>query len=308
MGENQEREKIECPKCGSSIIVTNKEQGLLVCRNCGRILEEKMMDGGPEWRAYNQEEWGERSRIGIPSTQTIHDKGLTTEIGWGNRDSSGKTLTSKQKSKMHRLRGWQSRMRISGENERNLAYALSEISRMSSLLGLTRAAQEAASEIYRKAMKKGLVRGRTIEGIASAAVYTACRELNIPRSLEEIAEVSHIDKKKIARNRKLLTKELDIRLPLADPINYISKFGTKLKTSGETSAKAIDIIRKAQEKGIIAGTKAEVVAATAIYIACMLTGDKRTQDEISEISNVSKVTLRKRYKELAKQLNLVLDV
>lgn len=144
-----------------------------------------------------------RERTEAPMTYTIHDKGLSTVIGWGNRDSYGISIPTGSRAQMYRFRKWQHRIRISDEMERNLAIALSNLDRMSSSTGLPRTVRETVAMIYRKAALKNLVRGRTMEGIAAAALYAACRQCGVPRMLDEIATVSRIPRKTIGRNHRV---------------------------------------------------------------------------------------------------------
>ncbi len=299
----EELEK-KCPTCGSDSVVRDYEQSMEICENCGRVLKEDIKDRGPEWRAFNQQERDEKSRAGPPSTETIHDRGLSTKIAWGNRDSRGKSLSPERRNTIKRLRKWQKRSRISGAKDRNLATALSEIDRMGSQLGIPKNVRERASAIYRQAVKEDLIRGRSIEGIASASVYAACRHSQVPRTLEEITEVSRVDKKEIGRSYRFLTRELDIRLPPIDPSRFVARFGSELDVSGEIQTKAIDIIREAKEEKLTVGKSPTGTAAAALYIASLMAGERRTQKEVASVSNTTEVTVRNRYKDLVEGLGL----
>ncbi|KXB02509.1 transcription initiation factor IIB [candidate division MSBL1 archaeon SCGC-AAA261F17] len=298
----------KCPSCGGTAIVRDYQRGSLVCENCGMILKDDVMDRGPEWRAFDQEQREKRSRGGAPMTYTIHDKGLSTKIDWRNRDSKGKDLSPKRRSQMYRLRKWQRRARISDAMERNLAFALSEMDRMASQLGLPRNVRETASIIYRDAVQKQLIRGRSIEGVVSAAIYAACRECQVPRTLEEVAETSRVDKKEIGRSYRFIARELDIHLPPTSPASYVSRFGSELELSGEAQSKAIEIIKKAKEKGLTSGRGPTGIAAAAIYITSVMTGERRTQSDVAKVAKVTEVTVRNRYKELAEELDLAIEL
>ncbi len=298
----------ECPACGNTSVIKDYQRNIMVCDKCGRILKEGMKDRGPEWRAFDQEQREERSRGGSPMTYTIHDKGLSTQIDWRNRDSKGKSLSPERRSRMYRLRKWQRRVRVSGAKDRNLAFALSEMDRMASQLGLPRNVRETASKIYREAVYADLIRGRSIEGVVSATLYAGCRENQMPRTLEEIAEVSRVDKKEIGRSYRFLTRELDIHLPPVSPENYVARFGSELGLSGEAQSKAMEIIRKAQDMGLTSGKGPTGTAAAGIYLASLITGERRTQKEVAGIAHVTEVTVRNRYKELVEEMDLDVEV
>lgn len=237
-------------------------------------------------------------------TYTIHDKGLSTKIDWRNRDSRGKNLSPERRSQMQRLRKWHKRARVSGSSDRNLTLALGEMDRMSSQLGLPKKVREITSKIYREAVKENLIRGRSIEGVVSAVLYAACRKTQIPRTLEEIAEVSHVDKKEIGRSYRFITRELDIHLPPTDPANYVSRFGSELGVSGEVRTRAIELIKKAQEEGLTSGKGPSGTAAATLYLASIMEGERKTQREVAETAGVTEVTVRNRYKEIADKLAL----
>jgi transcription initiation factor TFIIB len=171
-----------CPECDAAALVRSGDGSELSCDDCGLIVEEEAIDRGPEWRAFNHQERQSKSRVGAPTTQTMHDKGLTTTIDWKDKDAYGRSISSKKRSQMHRLRKWQERIRTKDAGERNLQFALSEIDRMASALGVPRSVREVASVIYRRALKEDLIRGRSIEGVATSALYAACRKEGIPRS------------------------------------------------------------------------------------------------------------------------------
>ncbi len=298
----------KCPVCGSTRLARDYDRGELTCAGCGLVIHDKIMDMGPEWRAFDQEQRERRGRTGAPMTLTIHDKGLSTMIDWRDRDSHGKDLTPKRRAQIYRLRKWQRRIRVSDATERNLAFALSEIDRMASHLALPRNVREAAALLYRKAVEERLIRGRSIEGVSAAALYAACRECKVPRTLDEIADVSRVSKKEIGRSYRFIARELLIHLRPTSPIDYIPRFASDLELSGEVQSKAIELLKDAQKKGLTSGRGPTGVAAAAIYIASVLCGERRTQRDVADVARVTEVTVRNRYKELCDKLGLDVEL
>jgi transcription initiation factor TFIIB len=293
-----------CPECGSDRLIKDYERAEIICMNCGLVLNERMVDDGPEWRAFDMEQLDKRARVGAPSTYTIHDKGLSTMIDWRNQDIFGKNLTPRKRAQIYRLRKWQRRIRISDAKERNLAVALSELDRMSSHLSLPRNVREVAAMIYRKAVDKRLIRGRSIEGVCAAALYAACRQCRVPRTLEEIAGIAKVNKKEIGRNYRYIARKLNINIPPTDPVDYISRFISDLQLSGLVQKRAIEILRRAVSFGLTSGRGPMGLAAASIYIASLLLNERRTQREIAETARVTEVTVRNRYKELIDKLDI----
>lgn len=293
-----------CPECGSEKLVRDYERAEVVCKGCGLVIEENIIDPGPEYRHFNEEQRAARSRTGAPMTATIHDKGLSTMIDGRNRDFFGRSIPSKNRAQLYRMRKWQRRIRTANATERNLAFALSESDRMSSALGLSRLIRETAAVIYRKAVAKNLIRGRSIEGVAASALYAACRQNGVPRTLDEVSEVSRVSRKEIGRTYRFLSRELGLKLIPTSPVDYVPRFCSGLLLNGEVSSRAMEILRRATERDITSGRGPTGVAAAAIYIASILCGERRTQREIANAAGVTEVTIRNRYKEMAEKLDI----
>jgi len=296
----------KCPECGSSNLIHDYDTGETVCGDCGLVLYEQMMDKGPEWRAFTQEEKASRSRVGVPTSYSVHDKGLSTAISQVDRDAFGRKLPLSTRLQMWRLRKWQIRSRVHSSIDRNLAQAMAELDRLSDKVFIPQPIKEKAAVTYRKALDKGLVRGRSIAAIAAAALYAACRGSGTPRTLREIAEASLVDKKDVARCYRLLLRELDVHMPIADPLTYVSKIAERTGISGKTQGLAIQILRVARKKRAAAGKDPMGLAAAALYIACLQSNEKKTQKDIAEAAGVTEVTVRNRYKTLKRQLGLEL--
>jgi transcription initiation factor TFIIB len=293
----EESEQLRCPECGGQL-ATDTEHGETVCADCGLVVEEDEIDHGPEWRAFDSKEKDQKSRVGAPTTQMMHDKGLSTNIGWQDKDAYGKTLSSRQREKMQRLRTWNERFRTRDSKERNLKQALGEIDRMASALGLPENVRETASVIYRRALGDDLLPGRSIEGVATSALYAAARQAGTPRSLDEIATVSRVDKDEIARTYRYVVRELGLEIQPADPEQYVPRFASELGLSDESERRARDLLKTAKDQGVHSGKSPVGLAAAAIYAAALLTNEKVTQSEVSEVANISEVTIRNRYHEL----------
>ncbi len=298
---------ITCPECGGRKIARIPRSGESVCANCGLVISERRIDTGPEWRAFTADERTARTRTGGPVKYTHHDKGLATTLGWRNTDSSGRKLSSRRRAEIARLRKWQLRSRVHSSVDRNLSQALSELERLSSQLELKRGVKELAAMLYRKAIVNRLIRSRSIDALVAAAVYAACRIRQIPRSLKEIADPSHIDWKKVGRHYRLLVRKLKIKMPIPDPSNYVPKLITELGLPGIMQEKVLEVLDRAKAHGgLIIGRDPRGLAAGAIYIASILTDNRVTQREIASAAGVTEVTVRNRYKDLVRKLELSL--
>ncbi|TFF84738.1 transcription initiation factor IIB [Candidatus Thorarchaeota archaeon] len=293
-----------CPECGCDSVVEDLSRGERVCGGCGLVLSDRRIDTGAEWRAFSAEESDNRSRVGAPLRYTIHDKGLSTVIDWRDRDKSGRKLSPTRRSQIYRLRRWQIRSRVHSSMDRNLAQAMSELERLSSQLGIPGPIRELAALLYRKSILKKLVRGRSIEAMVAATLYAACRIRQKPRPLDEVADASRIDRKKLGQCYRLLLRSLPIKIPLSNPIDYISRFSSQLDLSSPVQLRTVEILQQSRSMGLTIGRDPLGLAAAAIYVASIMLDERRTQREIAEVARVTEVTVRNRYKEIVRKLGI----
>jgi len=293
-----------CPKCGKGPMIVDESSGELFCSKCGFVVKEKIEEVGPEWRAFSKEEKEDRSRTGIPSSLAMHDMGLATVIGSKDVDASGKSLPASIRATIERLRTWDSRSQVHEPVDRNLRQAFSELDRLADKLNISDAVIEKSAYIYRKAVERGLVRGRSISALIAAALYAACRDTETPRTLKDVSAVSNIRKKDIARCYRLLLREMEIKMPVVDPVKCVSRVASKARLSERTKRKALEILKKAEETKTSAGKDPMGLAAAALYVACVLEGENKTQKDIAEAAGVTEVTIRNRYKGLKSALKL----
>ncbi len=293
-----------CPECKSEHLVRDYNRGEMTCSGCGLVIDDNFIDSGPEWRAFDAEQNEKRARGGAPMTVMVHDKGLSTDIGWGNRDTYGNVVPTKNRAQLFRMRKWQNRTRASTSADRNLALALKELNRLASKIGLHRQVREEAAMLYRRAVNQNLVRGRSVEGVAAAALYGACRRCEVPRTLNEITEASRASKKEVGRTYRYISRELKLNLQPASPVVYIERFCKELKLPGHVENAAVRILNQAVEAELTSGRGPTGVAAAAIYIASVLYNMRKTQKQIATTVGVTEVTIRTRYKELAENLDI----
>jgi transcription initiation factor TFIIB len=271
-------------------------------------VQSNSIDQGAEWRAFNNDELDKKSRVGAPSTLTLHDKGLSTMIDWRDRDAMGNKLSPQKRAEAYRLRKWQIRMRVHSSLDRNLAYAMSELDRLTSQLGIQKTIKETAAIIYRRSIKLKLIRGRSIEAMVAASIYTACRLAKIPRTLDDFAQNTRINRRDLGRCFRLLLRELEIHIPTVKPTVFVSKFANELQISNESQVMAVQILERAKKVGITIGKDPTGLAAASIYVAALSNGEKKTQREIAKVANITEVTVRNRYKEIVKNLNIDLTI
>jgi len=303
MKKTYEQASSLCPECGSRKIIQDGGSGETVCEGCGLVIAEPTIDTGPEWRAFNPKEWKNRVRVGLPLSFSFPDTGLSTVIGSLGRDALGKRIPRDTQDKMFRLKRWNKRSMREASDDRNLSQAMGELQKISDKLFIPYIVQERAALIYRKALKRGFIRGRSILSMVLASLYVACRMTQTPRTLEEVARHSHLDKKEIARCYRLLLKELNLCAPVPKAQLRVPKIASEVELGEETQRMAIDILGEAERLKITGGKAPMGMAAAALYLACVMNGENRTQKVLGEASGVTEVTIRNRYKELKRVLD-----
>ena len=287
-----------CPECNSINLTYDEQRGEVFCNDCGTVVEEKMVDTGQEM--YGKSDSGDKKgRGGAPMSMQKFDKGLTTNVG---EISDIYKLESSATRKFLRLKKWQER--VSTSIERNLRLAMAELRRVASFLNLPTVVRDESSRIYNFVLQRGLVRGRSMESVIAACIYSACRSYNIPRTLDEISNASDVERKEIGRTYRFIIRKLGIKVTPSSPKDYISRFGSTLHLSPRTQNDALKILRKAEISELTSGRGPAGIAAAALYVAALLNNEKKTQREVADIAGITEVTIRNRYKELLEKLHL----
>ncbi|MFW9780538.1 MAG: transcription initiation factor IIB family protein [Candidatus Heimdallarchaeota archaeon] len=290
-----------CTECKSANMLYDEARGEIICEDCGLVANSAFFSREPEWRAYNSEEERNKSRVGLPTTY-LNNKEMRTVISSHHRDSYGKTLSTDAQTKFSRLS--QVDERVQDRTSRNLKNALIELKRMRSHLSLQSDVAETAVIHYKKALEQDLIKGRSVIGMMSGAIYLACRRKGAAVTLKDISEVANISTKELGRCVRILLKHININSGSPDPVVLINRLGENLGLTMLTRKRAIDILTAARKKRLTLGKIPMSLAAAAIYIASIQTGERRTQQQIAGPARTTPVTIRNRFKELAKGLGL----
>jgi transcription initiation factor TFIIB len=288
----------KCPDCGSTKLYYDDQKGEVICNDCGLVVEEKIVDTSQEMQgSFEGEE--KKGRGGAPLSEQKFDKGLITNVG---EISDIYKLKTEDTRKFLRLKKWQER--VSTSIERNLRLAMSELRRVASFLNLPPVVRDEASRIYNYVLQRGLVRGRSMESVIAACIYSACRSYNIPRTLDEISNASDVERKEIGRTYRFIVRKMGIKSTPSSPKDYVSRFASVLHLSPKTQNEALRILKRAESSELTSGRGPAGIAAAALYVAALLNDEKKTQREVADIAGITEVTIRNRYKELLDKLDL----
>ncbi len=295
--KQQLSKKNSCPRCGKSKLITDEETGEIFCGKCGFVITDIVATSGPE-RTFSDSNSANKSRTGDRASLTRHDQGLSTIINPLNKDSSGNPLSPSMKTSLKRLRVWDSRSRTKDSTDRNLQQALGELLKMKEKLSLSDAIVEKAAYIYRKALEKKLVKGRSISALIAATLYAACRESGTPRTLNDVSGAINITRKNLAVCYRLIVKELDLKMPVVDSVSCIARIASQIGMSEKTKRRAMMILKKAEQQQMVSGKDPMGMAASALYLASVYTRENITQKTIAVAAGVTEVTIRNRCKNL----------
>ena len=287
-----------CSLCDSKALVFDAETSETVCSSCGMVVHDNTESLGPEWRVYSGGDIESKSRTGMPTSLAFHDMGLSTFISYSNVDANGAVISPEQMSKVQRMRRWN---KISSNNRsyhRNLKNAFAILSTIKDKLSLNDALIEKSAYNYRKALDRRIIKGRSIRALVVASVYAACRELNVPRTLDEIAHTANTDSIFAGKCYRLLVRFLKLHLPVLDSNVYLAKIANKAKVSEKTYRRALEMLTAIKENPISHGKDPNALAVAVLYAACLKENEKVSQAQIAVAGDTSIVTLRKRYQDV----------
>jgi transcription initiation factor TFIIB len=294
-----------CPSCKSdNAIITDPKSGEIICSRCGMVVSDKLLERRSEWRTFAINETKDRTRTGPPSSLTRHDMGLSTIIGKENVDATKNKIEPSMLSAFRRLRTWDFRTQVRSSTDKTLRLAFDELDSLKDKLGLSDAIIEKTAYIYRKAQQKGMTRGRSIHAVLAAAIYISCRQMEVPRTLDEIATIGNIKRKSIAKCHRELILELQLKLPTIDTTKCIARVANKANISEKTKHQAMTLMNDVVKTGISAGKDPMGLAATVLYASCLKTGEQKTQVDLANAAQITEVTIRNRFKDLKNRLEL----
>ena len=295
--------KFSCPECKGQI-VTDHDGGERFCESCGLVIDHDMiLMNQPEYRAYDEEQNQSRSRLGPASSDSMHDKGLTTTIGPSMRDSHGSVLSQTARRDASRLRKWQYKMRISNSQERNLAYALIEISQKASQMELSQDVKDEAIHLYRRAVTENIIRGRSIQAVMAASFYLAARICGYPMTLDEISDSTDVSRKECGRIARFMKRRFELKVDPPTCHSFLDRFAQSMHLPLATVARAKELMAFCEEQGLYSGKAPMGIVAAVIYIAVDETAKNHTtQSEVAIKCTITEVTLRNRCKDIKEAL------
>lgn len=289
----------KCPECGLENFKKNG-RGEIICKECGLVIDEDTISEDKEYRTFDQNDREKKERTGSSLTYTRHDKGISSKIGRGNSEID--RLPQNKRKQYYRLRKWHNR--ANGSKNRNLRSAFSFLNGMISSLGLPKKVHEEIARLYEKAVDKKLVRGKAKEEVICALIYTVARNNETPRAMREISKEAGIKKRDLGKTYRDVARELDLRIRPTKASYYVPRLVSKLQASGEVQAKALELAKKVYKDKEFSGNSPIGVASACVYTSCKRLGYERTQREVSNIADVTKVTIRNRTKEIEKHIDL----
>ncbi len=279
--------KSTCPSCEDGGEIETDQKGEVVCTACGIVVDEGTVDHGPEWRSFSYEESQQKSRVGPPTNQLRHDRGLSTTISWADKDANGNVLPAQKRRQMNRLRTWHIRSQTPDSKQQYRKQALGEIDRMGSALGLPTDVRKTAGDIFRQAHQNGIVAGRSIEAVAAAGLHIAAAIASLNRTLDEITHVARVERTPIARAKRAINAEFNLAIEPGRPSEFLDRFGSELDLDTASIQKAREVLKAAPDTYLGSGASPVTIAASALYLGDRLTGGPAvTQKEVGNCCDI----------------------
>ncbi len=288
----------KCPECGESDFFVHKQKGEAICKNCSFVIDDALIDFGYDNRMFGDDGGETDSRSGSPFDPRIANN-LITHVG---NDADMAQLPEHMRSVIRRIRRKNSWTSSSLEN--NLNVALSNLKIIASYIRMPEMAEKEAARIYRMCAERGLTKARSSDGLIVASLYIACRLFGLPKTIKELSDASKVDKKVIGKYYKFLLERLNIKIHLNSPHDYIDRFGSALSLTPRTLSKAVELLEKAEKVQITSGRSPVSLAATSLYLAAIMNGERKTQNEVTTITQITEVTLRNRCQEFIRSMKL----
>jgi transcription initiation factor TFIIB len=280
-------ERAGCPECDGHVVTSDGETA---CVDCGLVLDDQRLDHGPEWHQYNDES-DDRARTGALLTPARHDRGLATTIG-RYRDANGNPLDGAKRRQLSRLRREHQRGRWQSTADRTLAHGLGEVRRIGSALGLSTTVRDRACTLFRNAQDADLLQGRSIEAIAAASVYAACRCNRLPRAIEEIGAYARCDASGLSNAYRTLNSDLGLPTPPPQPTTHVPHLAAELDVDDPIRHRALTLARQAEKAGLTNGVQPSGFAAACLYKAAREHGRWLTQTAVAGVVDTSVQTIR----------------
>jgi transcription initiation factor TFIIB len=188
------------------------------------------------------------------------------------------------------------------EQERNQ----STLQRAVSRLELSEAIHERTLDLLESVHDQGLMNNRAFDEMLGAIIYIAARENREPRTLDEIASATGAEKRRIGNAYRYIGRETDARVVPPPPEDFLRRFTDKLDLDDTTREEAEQLIRDARRRELLSGKSPKGVAAAALYVVANSRGERRSLKEVSDILQVTPITIRKRRDEFLDELEIEL--
>lgn len=279
-----------CNQTKNNTVVTDSINGEILCENCGVVLGEKTIDASNESAFYSLEDYQTKKQTGPVFKLSNSNISTSSLIAKRDIDASGNKISLNNRIQFSRLRTWDSRVK-NNSKERNLIQAFIILDSLSQKLGIPETAREQAAKIYRHASEKNMIRGNSTASMMSACTYASCRQLEIPRSLDEISRASNIPKRRLSRTyRRLIRKlELTIGFSVAD---FIPKVAGIVSVDEKTKRISFKIIEDFKREKLHHGKNPVGLAAGAVYLSALGSEKNISLAQISKKTQISTVTIR----------------
>ncbi|KAI3387763.1 hypothetical protein SNEBB_002210 [Seison nebaliae] len=302
-------EEIRCKDHPDSQLVEDHRAGDLICRDCGLVVGDRVVDVGSEWRTFsNDKESKDMSRVGAAENLITGEMDLSTRISTGGgRHSYNENGQLKYRN--------QNTMTA---KQRAISQATRLINDYSDKLRVKKMVAIEAEKLYAKVFQKKSIRGKPQQPVSCGCLAVVLKLENNPRSFKEFAAVSGVPKKEITRAYSEITKLLQNEVGQTSSKqlstkgscakNFIERFCDRLEVTNEVQELALFIEGEVSKIGVLAGRNPISVTSACVYIATQLVGSTmgRTVKEVSDVTGSAEGTIKLIVKAIRKIYKTVL--
>jgi transcription initiation factor TFIIB len=288
---------LQCSICNiGDKLVTDLDSGEIICSACGTVIAGQIQDTRRELTENPASGLGIVSGVGPQSSLAIHDMNLSTMIGKSKGNSSGQ---------MSKLRIWDLRTQFKDSSFRNYRSAFSLLNNLKNKLAIPDSVVERTAYNYRKIEHRGFMRNRPVASVLAACLYLTCREMGVPRTMDEIRQVSNIKKKQLARDYREMIFNLELNVPPVNHLQYLEKISSRLEFDERITRSAMTLMQNILDMGISAGKDPMGLASAVLYVISQIHGITIKQADFANAAGITEVTLRARSRDIKDKLGLI---
>jgi len=295
-----------CKSCKSDKLIIDNIKGYLVCAECA-VINQEFLDEIPEFSFDEENNGNGASRYGCPSNYFFPKSALGTKIA------------SKSYNKVSALQ----RQGQMPYREKSLLEVLERIQSKCKKYNITQSIIDSAKILYKKVSDCKHVRGKrkgknmimrciNRRSMIAACVFYACKMQKEPRSPKEIADIYELEIKHVHRGCRRILDYIDLnsafyQIRNSQAADFIERLAKKLEIDKKYIDISKDVCNNIHKLDIASTHEPPSVAAGCILLVAITYNVNINKKQISEIFDISDVTISKTYRKIHPYYKIILN-